>query len=58
MPKKKYGVDLSAEERTTLEQLVQRGKNSARKLTRAGFVAKFRWRRADLSLYVIYAAKA
>jgi hypothetical protein len=23
-----------------------------------GFVAKFRWRRADLSLCVIYAAKA
>jgi transposase len=35
MPKKKYVVDLSAEERTTLEQLLQRGKNSARKLTRA-----------------------
>jgi transposase len=35
MPKKKYVVDLSAEERTTLEQLLQRGKSSARKLTRA-----------------------
>jgi transposase len=35
MPKKKYVVDLTAEERTTLEQLVQRGKNRARKLTRA-----------------------
>ena len=35
MPKKKYVVDLSAEERATLEQLLQRGKNSARKLTRA-----------------------
>jgi transposase len=35
MPKKKYVVDLTAEERTTLEQLVQRGKSSARKLTRA-----------------------
>jgi transposase len=35
MPKKKYVVDLSAEERTALEQLLQRGKNSARKLTRA-----------------------
>ncbi len=34
MPKKKYHVDLSAEERTTLEQLLQRGKASARKLTR------------------------
>jgi transposase len=35
MPRKKYVVDLSAEERTTLEQLRQRGKSSARKLTRA-----------------------
>jgi len=35
MPKKKYVVDLSAEERTTLEQLLQRGKSNARKLTRA-----------------------
>jgi DNA-directed RNA polymerase specialized sigma24 family protein len=35
MPRKKYVVDLTAEERTTLEQLVQRGKSSARKLTRA-----------------------
>jgi transposase len=35
MPRKKYVVDLTAEERTTLEQLVQRGKRSARKLTRA-----------------------
>jgi transposase len=35
MPRKKYAVDLTAEERTTLEQLVQRGKSSARKLTRA-----------------------
>lgn len=35
MPRKKYVVDLSAEERTTLEQLLQRGKSSARKLTRA-----------------------
>lgn len=35
MPKKKYHVDLTPEERTTLEQLLQRGKSSARKLTRA-----------------------
>jgi transposase len=35
MPRKKYVVDLTAEERTTLEQLLQRGKSSARKLTRA-----------------------
>lgn len=35
MPRKKYVVDLSAEERTTLKQLLQRGKSSARKLTRA-----------------------
>ena len=35
MPKKKYIVDLTAEERTTLEQLLQKGKSSARKLTRA-----------------------
>jgi hypothetical protein len=35
MPRKKYVVDLTAEERSTLEQLVQRGKSSARKLTRA-----------------------
>jgi transposase len=35
MPRKKYVVDLTAEERTTLEQLVHRGKSSARKLTRA-----------------------
>jgi len=35
MPKKKYVVELTAEERTTLEHLIQRGKSSARKLTRA-----------------------
>jgi transposase len=35
MPTKKYHVDLTSEERTTLEQLFQRGKSSARKLTRA-----------------------
>jgi len=35
MPRKKYVVELTAEERRTLEQLVQRGKSSARTLTRA-----------------------
>ena len=35
MPRKKDVVELTAEERRTLEQLVQRGKSSARKLTRA-----------------------
>jgi transposase len=35
MPKKKYLVDLTAEERATLEQLVRRGRGRARKLTRA-----------------------
>jgi transposase len=35
MPKKKYVVDLTAEEQTTLKQLLQGGKSSARKLTRA-----------------------
>jgi hypothetical protein len=35
MAKKKYGVELTAEERTTLEQLRQKGKSSARKLPRA-----------------------
>jgi len=35
MPKKKYLVDLSADERESLLQLVRRGKHSSRKLTRA-----------------------
>src|SRR5215208_623517 len=35
MPKKKYLVDLSADERETLRQLVRRGKHSSRKVTRA-----------------------
>jgi len=35
MPKKKYVVELTAEEQSTLEQLLQRGKSRARKLTRA-----------------------
>jgi transposase len=35
MPKKKYLVDLSTEEREALSQLVRRGKHSSRKVTRA-----------------------
>jgi transposase len=35
MPKKKYHVALSAEERMTLEQLLRHGKAGTRKLTRA-----------------------
>lgn len=35
MPKKKYHVDLSPEERTTLAQLLRRGKAGTRKFTRA-----------------------
>jgi transposase len=35
MAKKKYVVDLTAEERTTLEHLLQKGRSSARKLVRA-----------------------
>ena len=35
MPKKKYLVDLSSDEREELRQLVRRGKHSARKVTRA-----------------------
>lgn len=35
MPKKKYIIDLSADERETLHQLIKRGKPSARKVTRA-----------------------
>jgi len=35
MPKKKYIVDLSADEREQLSQLVRRGKHSSRKVTRA-----------------------
>ena len=40
MPKKKYRVDLSVEERTTLAQLLRRGKAGARKLTRARILLK------------------
>jgi transposase len=35
MPKKRYLVDLTPQERVTLEQLVRRGSARARKLTRA-----------------------
>jgi transposase len=35
MPKKKYLVDLSAEERESLRQLIRRGTHSSRKVTRA-----------------------
>jgi transposase len=40
MPKKKYRVALSAEERTTLAQLLRRGKAGTRKLTRARILLK------------------
>jgi transposase len=40
MPKKKYIVDLSADEREQLQQLLRRGKTSSRKLTRARILLK------------------
>ena len=40
MARKKYIVELTAEERQTLEQLVHKGKSSARKLTRARILLK------------------
>ena len=40
MPKKKYIVDLSADEREQLHQLIRRGKTSSRKLTRARILLK------------------
>ncbi len=40
MPKKKYLVKLSANEREELQQLVRRGKTSARKITRARILLK------------------
>ena len=40
MPKKKYVVDLRAEERATLEHLLRGGKPGARKLTRARILLK------------------
>jgi transposase len=40
MPTKKYIVDLSPDEREQLQQLIRRGKTSARKLTRARILLK------------------
>ena len=40
MPKKKYIVDLSPEERATLEHMLRSGKTGARKLTRAPMLLK------------------
>jgi len=40
MPKQKYRVALSTEERTTLAQLLRRGKAGTRKLTRARILLK------------------
>ncbi|MBK6798644.1 MAG: hypothetical protein IPG76_18145 [Acidobacteria bacterium] len=40
MPKKKYLVKLSAEQREELQQLIRRGKTSARKITRARILIK------------------
>ena len=40
MPKKKYIIDLSTHEREQLQQLIRRGKTSARKLTRARVLLK------------------
>lgn len=40
MPAKKYHVELTVAERTTLEQMLRRGKHSARRLTRARILLK------------------
>lgn len=40
MPKKKYIIDLSADECEQLQQLLRRGKTSTRKLTRARILLK------------------
>jgi len=40
MPKKKYLIDLSVDEREQLQLLIRRGKTSARKLTRARILLK------------------
>jgi putative transposase len=40
LPKKKYIIDLTPEEREQLLQLVRRGKNSSRKVTRARILLK------------------
>lgn len=40
MPAKKYHIELTDEERSVLEQMLRRGKHSARKLTRARILLK------------------
>jgi putative transposase len=40
MPAKKHHVELTVEERLTLEQMLRRGKHSARRLTRARILLK------------------
>lgn len=40
MPKKKYLIDLSVDEREQLQLLIRRGRTSARKLTRARILLK------------------
>jgi|SRR6185503_5527211 len=40
MPKKKYIIDLSADEREQLQLMIRRGKSSSRKLTRARILLK------------------
>ena len=40
MPKKKYLVELSTDEREQLQLLIRRGKTSARKLTRVRILLK------------------
>ena len=40
MPAKKYHVELNAEERFTLEQMLRRGTHSARRLARARILLK------------------
>jgi transposase len=40
MPAKKYHVELTLDERQALEQMLRRGKHSARKLTRARILLK------------------
>jgi transposase len=47
MPKKKYIVDLSPEERATLEHMLRSGKTGARKLTRAHILLKAADGRSD-----------
>jgi transposase len=40
MPKKRYVIDLTPEERAMLEQLLRRGRSGTRKLTRARILLK------------------